>query len=102
MNCAGVGYGVAAYYDGDYGDEAFGGGDYWVAGDEDERYYDGGGGFDSSECEKRESGSADGGVVRTTDPAVRKLQGRTRSFRSMMVTRSTFYHGLWLWRRGRS
>ena len=39
-DCATVGHGVAAYYDGDYGDEAFGGGDYGVAGDKDERYYD--------------------------------------------------------------
>ena len=29
--CAGVGYGVAAYVVSDYGDEAFGGGDYGFA-----------------------------------------------------------------------
>ena len=56
-DCATVGDGVAAYYNGDYGDEAFGGGDYGVARNVDERYYDDGGGVDSSECEKRESGS---------------------------------------------
>ena len=33
---AAVGYGVAAYYDGDYGDEAFGVGDCGVVGHETE------------------------------------------------------------------
>ena len=37
-DCATVGNGVAAYYDGDYGDEAFGGRDYGVAGNEDAGY----------------------------------------------------------------
>ena len=53
-DCAAVVYGVAAYHDGDYGDEALGGRDYGVSGDDDAGYYDYGGG---SECEKRESGS---------------------------------------------
>ena len=39
-DCAAVVYGVAAYHVSDYGDEAFGGGDYGIAGVEDERYYD--------------------------------------------------------------
>ena len=35
-------------------------------------------------------GVFDEGVVRTTNPAVRKLQEKDPSFRGMMVTRSTF------------
>ena len=56
-DCAGVGYGVAAYVVSDYGDEAFGGGDYGFAGNETEGYDDDGGGLGGSECEKREPGS---------------------------------------------
>ena len=56
-DCAAVVYGVAAYYDSDYGDETFGVGDCGVAGDEDEGYDDDGGGVVISGCEARESGS---------------------------------------------
>ena len=79
-NCATAGDCVAAYYDGDYGYETFGGGDYGIAGYEDERYYDYGGGVDSGECEKRESGSVGFWSWRTTDPAVRKFQEKDPEF----------------------
>ena len=46
-------------------------------------------------------GAVDNGVGRS-DPALRSCRRSTRSFQSTMVSLSTFYHGLWQWRRGRS
>ena len=56
-NCAGAGYGVAAYDVSDYGDEAFCVGDCGFAGLETEGYDDDGGGVGWSVREELEPGS---------------------------------------------
>ena len=79
-DCATVCNGVAAYYVGTYGYEAFGGRDYWTAGDEDEGYYDDSEALAAASVRSGFPGAVDNGVGRTTDPVVRKFQEKDPEF----------------------
>ena len=60
-DCAGVGYGVAAYVVSDNGDEAFGGGDCGFAGHETEIHDDDGGSVAGASVRSRSPGVVEGG-----------------------------------------